>query len=124
LVQERMNTLSEAPGMLGFLFVDERDFRVDPDDAAKVLGPDSAPVLEAAAEALGGLTEWTTDDIEKALRAALVDGLGKKPKSAFGPVRVAVTGRRVSPPLFESLELLGRDRSLRRIQQARSKAAE
>ena len=124
LVQERMNTLSEAPGMLGFLFVDERDFRVDPDDAAKVLGPDSAPVLEAAAEALGGLTAWTSDDIEKALRAALVDGLGKKPKNAFGPVRVAVSGRRVSPPLFESLELLGRDRSLRRIQQARSKAAE
>ena len=120
LVQERMNTLSEAPDMLGFLFVDERDFRVDPDDAAKVLGPDADPVLAASAEALGALDQWTGEDIEKALRAALIDGLGRKAKHAFGPVRVAVSGRRVSPPLFESLELLGRDRSLRRIEQART----
>ena len=56
--------------------------------------------------------------IEAALRAALVDGLGLKPKLAFGPVRVAVTGRRVSPPLFESLELLGRERSLARLRAA------
>jgi glutamyl-tRNA synthetase len=53
--------------------------------------------------------------IEQALRASLVDDLGLKPKTAFGPVRVAVTGRRVSPPLFESLELLGRERTLRRL---------
>ena len=50
-----------------------------------------------------------------ALRASLVDGLGLKPKNAFGPVRVAITGRRVSPPLFESMELLGRDRTLARL---------
>jgi glutamyl-tRNA synthetase len=54
------------------------------------------------------------------LRAALVDGLGLKPKLAFGPVRVAVTGRRVSPPLFESLELLGRVRTLARLERARN----
>jgi glutamyl-tRNA synthetase len=56
--------------------------------------------------------------IDEALRRALVEGLGLKPRNAFGPVRVAVTGRRVSPPLFESLELLGRGRSLARLQSA------
>ena len=58
---------------------------------------------------------WDHAAIEESLRHALVDGLGLKPKTAFGPVRVAVTGRRVSPPLFESLELLGRDLSLARV---------
>jgi glutamyl-tRNA synthetase len=64
------------------------------------------------------LTEWTTEAIEAALRATLVDDMGLKPRHAFGPVRVAVTGRRVSPPLFESMELLGRERSLRRLDAA------
>jgi glutamyl-tRNA synthetase len=59
--------------------------------------------------------DWTTPVIEAALRSALVEGLGLKPKNAFGPVRVAVTGRRISPPLFESLELLGKDKTLRRL---------
>jgi glutamyl-tRNA synthetase len=57
------------------------------------------------------------------LRSSLVEGLGLKPKLAFGPVRVAATGRRVSPPLFESLELLGRDRTLRRLRAATSQVA-
>jgi glutamyl-tRNA synthetase len=115
LVNERMQVLSEAEGMLGFLLVDEKDFHVDVDDATKVLTPDSRDTLAAAAGALEPLEGWTTADIEAALRAALVDGLGLKPKLAFGPVRVAVTGRRVSPPLFESLELLGRQRTLNRL---------
>jgi glutamyl-tRNA synthetase len=114
-ISERMQVLSEAEGMLGFLLVEERDFHVDVDDAGKVLTPDAAPVLEAAASALEPLESWTTEAIEAALRDSLVDGLGLKPKLAFGPVRVAATGRRVSPPLFESLELLGRDRSLNRL---------
>jgi glutamyl-tRNA synthetase len=109
--------------MLGFLLVDEADFAVDPDDAAKVLTGDAAAVLEAAVTALSDLTAWTTADIEAALRASLVDGLGLKPKVAFGAVRVAVTGRRVSPPLFESLELLGRDRSLARLRSAAATVA-
>ena len=74
--------------------------------------------MRAAYDALSGLGEWTTAAIEAALRAALVEGLGLKPRNAFGPVRVAVTGSRVSPPLFESLELLGRERSLKRLQAA------
>ena len=118
LVNERMQMLSEAEGMLGFLLVDDADFAIDPDDAAKVLTAEARPVLGATVAALGDLATWATTDIEAALRSALVEGLGLKPKLAFGPVRVAVTGRRVSPPLFESLELLGRERSLARLRAA------
>lgn len=118
LVQERMEKLDQADGMLGFLFVDEQRFAPDPDDAARMLGPDSAPVLAAAREALGSLDDWSSAGIEAALRGALIEGLGLKPKLAFGPLRVAVTGRRVSPPLFESIDLLGRARTLARIDAA------
>ena len=64
---------------------------------------------------MSGLDTWDTPSIEAALRASLIEGLGLKPRNAFGPVRVAITGRRVSPPLFESMELLGRERSLARL---------
>jgi len=114
LVQERSNLLSEAAQMLGFLFAGD-DFAVDPDDAAKMLNESGLEVARAAREALGGLTEWTTEAIEGALRRALVEEMGLKPRLAFGPVRVAVTGRRISPPLFESMELLGREQSLARL---------
>ncbi|MBA2769679.1 MAG: glutamate--tRNA ligase [Sporichthyaceae bacterium] len=116
LVNERMQVLAEAEGMLGFLLVDDGAFAVETEDAAKVLTADAAPVLQAAVEVLAQLDDWDSAAIERVLRVALVEGLGLKPKVAFGPVRVAVTGRRVSPPLFESMELLGRDRSLHRLQ--------
>ncbi|MFC0628482.1 glutamate--tRNA ligase [Kribbella deserti] len=119
LVQERMNTLSEAVDMLGFLFVGEEEFSIDPDAAAKVLTTESGAVLEAASKALADLSEWSTEAIEQALRASLVEGLGLKPKNAFGPVRLAISGRRISPPLFESMELLGREISLGRLDRAR-----
>jgi glutamyl-tRNA synthetase len=64
------------------------------------------------------LPDWTTEAIEVALRAALIEGLGLKPKVAFGAVRVAITGRRISPPLFESMEILGHQRSLARLRSA------
>ncbi|PSL05994.1 glutamyl-tRNA synthetase [Haloactinopolyspora alba] len=117
LVQERMTVLDESVGMLGFLFAGDT-VELDEDSVTKVLKPDARPVLEAARSALAGVDAWQTEAIEAALRAALVDGLGIKPKHAFGPVRVAVTGRRVSPPLFESLELLGRERTIARIEAA------
>ena len=120
LVQERMNTLSESVDMLGFLFVDESAFSIDPDSAAKVLTGDAAAVLEATSKALEELGDWKTEAIEATLRESLIDGLGLKPKNAFGPVRVAISGRRISPPLFESLELLGRERSLGRLDRARA----
>ncbi len=110
LVAERINKLAEAPDMLGFLFVDEADFvRTDAIDEKGV------EVVRAAHDALADLGQWSTAEIEAALRSALIDGLGLKPRLAFGPVRIAISGRKVSPPLFESMELLGRDRSLARL---------
>ncbi len=118
LVHERMTTLGECVDMLGFLFVDDASFERDPADAEKLLGEDGRGVVKAASDALGDLDTWDTASIEEALRGALVDGLGLKPRHAFGPVRVAITGKRVSPPLFESMELLGRERSLARLRTA------
>ncbi len=115
LVQERMQVLGEAVEMLGFLFVSEEAFRIDPTDREKMLGNEASRVVAAAYDAVCVLDAWTTARIEASLRAALVDGLGLKPRNAFGPVRVAITGRRISPPLFESMELLGRERCLRRL---------
>ena len=115
LTQERSTVLSDAARMLRFLFVDDATFAPDPDAAEKNLGADAAPVLEAALTSLDALDKWTAPEIEAALKTALVDGLGLKPRKAFAPVRVAVTGRTVSPPLYESMELLGRDRSLARL---------
>jgi glutamyl-tRNA synthetase len=120
LVQERMTVLDEAPGMLGFLLVDTSRFSVEPEAAAAVLTPEAEPVLRAAHHALAGVGDWTRDEIERVLRQALVEDLGRKPKHAFGPVRVAVSGRRVSPPLFESVELLGREATLDRLTAALS----
>jgi glutamyl-tRNA synthetase len=117
LVHERMTTLAEAVDMLGFLFVDDASFTRDPADVEKLLNQDGRTVTKAAYDALVDVATWDTASIEEALRAALIDGLGLKPRNAFGPVRVAITGRRVSPPLFESMELLGRDRSLVRLEQ-------
>jgi glutamyl-tRNA synthetase len=116
LVHERIATLGEAPSMLGFLFADELQY--DDADVAKLLDDDGLDVVLAAREALDGLAEWTTEAIDTALRKRLVEDLGLKPRHAFGPVRVAITGRRISPPLFESLELLGREETLRRLREA------
>jgi glutamyl-tRNA synthetase len=122
MAQERMVVLEDAVGLLGFLFTD--DVEIDPAAAEKQLaGPDAAEVLAAADTALAGLAEWTAPAVEEALKTALVDGLGRKPRQAFGPVRVAVSGRTVSPPLYESIELVGRDRTLARLRRARGRAA-
>ena len=122
LVQERSTVLSDAAVMLRFLFVDEAVFAVDADVAEHNLGPDTGPAVEAALTGLDQLGDWTAEGIELTLRGALVDGLGLKPRRAFGPVRVAVTGRTVSPPLYESLELLGRERTLARLGRALPRA--
>ena len=118
LVQERMETLRGGAEQLRFLLLPESDFSVDREDAERVLTEEARPTLQSSYDALAGLEAFDHASIEAALRAALVEGLGLKPKVAFGPVRVAVTGRRISPPLFESIELLGRDRALARLQAA------
>lgn len=115
LIQERMTTLGEAVDMLGFLFVADADFTLDADDAAKLLDADGTETVRAATTALEALPTWDTDAIEAALRGALIEERGLKPRNAFGAVRVAITGRRISPPLFESMELLGRERSMARL---------
>ncbi len=116
LVQERIQTLVEGADMLRFLV--EADIELDEAAAAKQLGDAGQAVLAAAMPALDALPSWDAASIEAALHASLVDGLGLKPRNAYGPIRVAVTGRAVSPPLFESLELLGRERSLARLRAA------
>jgi glutamyl-tRNA synthetase len=121
LAGERLIVLSEAVGLLAFLFVD--DVEIDPAAAAKQLsGAEAVEVLDAAVAALSDLADWSAPAIEEALKNALVEGLGRKPRQAFGPVRVAVSGRTVSPPLYESLELLGRERTLARLAAGRTVA--
>lgn len=114
LVQERMQLIGQAEDMLGFLFLDDEDIHHDP-DAVDKLGDDAHAALEASRRALAELETFDTASIEQVLREVLVEGLGIKPRFAFTPLRVAVTGRRVSPPLFESMELLGRESVLARI---------
>ena len=114
LIQERITLLGEAPEMLGFLFKDDDAIDVA-DDARKGLPQNLDEVLDAAIAALDGVQEWTAEEIQAALKQALVEDLGLKPRLAFGPVRTAVSGRRISPPLFESMVILGRESSLRRL---------
>ncbi|MDQ4502225.1 glutamate--tRNA ligase [Sinomonas sp. ASV322] len=114
LIQERITLLGEAPDMIGFLFAADSEIEVE-DDARKGLPENVAEVADAAIAALEPLGEWTAEKIQDALRTALVDGLGIKPRLAFGPVRTAISGRRISPPLFESMVILGKDSSLARL---------
>jgi glutamyl-tRNA synthetase len=117
LVQERVNHLTEVPGMVGFLLTDEVE--LDEAAAAKVLTDDGRAFLAEAAARLDKLEPWTAAGIEATLRG-LQEERDLKPRTAFQPVRLAVTGRLVSPPLFESMELLGKSRSLARLERAAS----
>lgn len=114
LIQERITLLGEAVAMLGFLFVADDALEIA-DDARGALRDESGSVLDAAATALAGLDDFTTAATQEALQAALVEGLGIKPRLAFTPLRVALSGRRISPPLFESMEILGKESTLARI---------
>jgi glutamyl-tRNA synthetase len=124
LVQQRARTLSEVYAMADFLFLPEP--AIDPDewDRARRKQPAFAAILDAAVEGFTALEVWEADPIKEATMAAGeacgVSQLGK----AQAPVRVAVTGRSVGPPLFESLELLGRDRTIGRLVAARARTAE
>lgn len=117
LIQERMENLSQSVDMLAFLLLPPERFVVDEADRG-VLGVEAAPTLTAARSVLAELPHWKTDAIHEALRFALVDGLDLKPKLAFTPLRVAITGRRISPPLFESMEILGKSVCLARLDAA------
>ncbi|MCL3860522.1 glutamate--tRNA ligase [Actinotalea sp. K2] len=121
LAQERMTLLGECVGMLGFLFVTDEDLVVE-EDALKGLRDGATEVLDAARTALEPIAsgDFTTAATQAALTVALVEGLGLKPRLAYTPLRTAVSGRRVSPPLFESLEILGKESTLARIASLRA----
>ena len=116
LVQPRVRLLGEVAGMVGSLLSTEG--YIEPDDDAKKQLKDSAPaVLDAAIAALSDVAEddWKTDFLHETLNKSLIEDGGYKPRLAFGPVRVAMSGRRVSPPLFESMEIVGKPVSLARL---------
>jgi glutamyl-tRNA synthetase len=118
LIKERIQTIAEAAPMLRFLFED-----VEPDEKARgMLGPERAEQLGQVIAALEELKDWKADDIHEALNG-VKERLSLSSKQAFQPVRAAITGTLVSPPLFESMELLGRERSMQRLHRAASAAA-
>jgi glutamyl-tRNA synthetase len=119
LVKERMHTIIEGVDYLRFLFVEEVELDAK---AAKLLGPDQAELLREVASRLEAVGDWTTEEIERVLRA-LQQERELSPRHAFQPVRAAVTGTLVSPPLFESIALLGKDRTLARLRAAAEKAS-
>jgi glutamyl-tRNA synthetase len=120
LVQERMTVLSEAPGLLAFLFTADDALEYDADALPK--DADQARlVLDASYAALTQLDDFSTTAIEEALRRELIDGAGLKPRDAFGPLRTAISGRRISPPLFESMEILDKESTLARLERFRRK---
>jgi glutamyl-tRNA synthetase len=116
IIQERIARMNEVTAMLKFLFVEQLSF--EPESEAKIKEEPSQHVVQKALEALQDLQNWNHSEIEAKLRAVLLDEMGLKPRLAFGPVRIAVTGSHISPPLFESMELLGKERSLARLQAA------
>jgi glutamyl-tRNA synthetase len=120
LVQERVSTLAEVTGMVDFLFLD--DPAIDEDSWARALaGDEGAPaILDEAQARYAALAEWTAPELHRAT-TELAEAVGRKLGKAQAPIRVAVTGRRVGPPLFESLALLGRDEVLRRLGAARAR---
>lgn len=113
LIQERITVLGEAPGMVGFLFASEISFE---EDALKQLGEDAGSIAKLAHDALLGLEDFKTDSIQAALSEALIEKAELKPRVAFGVVRTAISGRRVTPPLFESMEILGKQVTLARLE--------
>ena len=113
LIQERIIMLSEVPTMLKFLFV--KNFAVEEDSVAKITDDASKQVLQRSLKELEPLATWKHESIEAALRSSLIEEMGLKPRIAFGAVRIATTGSTISPPLFESMELLGKEASLARI---------
>jgi glutamyl-tRNA synthetase len=113
IIQERLIKLSEVPAMLAFLFTEKVD--LDPESVAKYLNEDSKEIIAKALEVLTPLSTWDHQALDSALRAALIDQMGLKPRLAFSAIRVAVTGSHISPPLFESMEILGKERVLARL---------
>lgn len=116
LVQTRITVMSEVVGLMKFLFQNADDIEYEA-DAMKTLKEGSLESLTAGLAALTEVSEssWDTESIQGALQKALIEDLELKPRIAFGSLRVAASGRRVSPPLFESFEILGKEETLKRL---------
>jgi glutamyl-tRNA synthetase len=116
LIQERITVLSEAPDMLGFLFVTADKIEIM-DDARAGLPENAAEIAIAAAAKLDSVSDadFKTEHIQELLNALLIEQMELKPRVAFGPLRTAISGRRISPPLFESMQILGRDETVARL---------
>ena len=115
IIQERIVTLAEIPPMLNFLFV--KQFSVEAEEKPKLAEASAQEVLKVALAKVEPLENWNHTAIEEVLRNALIEEMGLKPRIAFSALRIAVTGSHISPPLFESLELLGKAGSIARIKQ-------
>lgn len=115
LIQERIQVLSECVGMLSFLFVDSSKIQIE-EDAKKGLPENAKEIAQASIAALAEVDDFSTETIQALLNKALIEDMGEKPKNAFGPLRTAISGRRVSPPLFESMEILGKAQTLARLE--------
>ncbi len=120
LTQTRIKTLSEGYGLLKFLVTPDAELELNEKAAKKNLKEAAIEPLDAGIAALEAVGEWTTPDIEVALTKALIEDLELKPRTAYGALRVAISGEAVSPPLFESMELLGRESTLVRLRAARA----
>ncbi|CAB0724128.1 glutamate--tRNA ligase [Corynebacterium diphtheriae] len=120
LVQTRIKMLGDAYGLLSFLAIADEDLTLDEKSAKKNLKETAIPALDAGIAALEEVEEWTTPAIEAALHKALIEDLELKPRVAFGALRVGISGQAVSPPLFESMELLGKESTLTRLRATRA----
>ena len=116
IIQERIIMFSEVPAMLKFLFVQE--LTIESESLPKIKDADAKVILRRSLKELAPISDWTHTTIEAVLRTSLIDEMGLKPRVAFGAVRIATTGGAISPPLFESMELLGKEASLARISAA------
>ena len=116
IIQERIIMFSEIPAMLAFLFV--KDFSIESESVAKVADTGAKEVLKRSLKELEPISDWTHTAIEAALRSSLIEEMGLKPRIAFTALRIATTGGTISPPLFESMELLGKEAALARISAA------
>ena len=117
LIQERLQVLSEAPDLLSFLFKKSAEITID-EDALAGMPENVAEVLAAAVSAISEIEEsnFKTAPVQEALNHALIEVLGLKPRFAFGPLRTGISGRRISPPLFESMEILGKSETIARLE--------
>lgn len=119
LVQTRIKKLDDAWDLVRFLIVSDEELVLDEKSARKNLKEDAVQSLEVAISVLSDVPDWDTASIESALQKALIEDLGLKPRKAYGALRVGISGQAISPPLFESMELLGRESTLARLRAAR-----